>query len=131
MEGVLVQQMAPRGVEIFVGMTCDPSLGPLIAFGIGGTNVEVWRDVVFRVAPLTTTDAAEMLDEIRGRKLLDGFRGSPAADRAAIVDVLLRVSRLALEAPEIVEIDINPLVAFEPERGVLAVDARIRIGEVS
>ncbi len=128
MQGVIVQKMVPPGVEILVGMTRDPSLGQLIAFGIGGTNVEVWRDVAFRVAPLTSTDAAEMLDEIRARKLLDGFRNAPPADRAAIVDVLLRVSRLAIEAPEIVEMDINPLIAFEPGHGVLAVDARIRIG---
>ena len=125
--GVLVQAMAPRGVELFVGMTRDPSFGPLVAFGAGGTSVELWGDVVFRVAPLTTTDASEMIESIRARKLLDGFRGAPAADRDAIRDVLLRVSRLAEDEPRIAELDINPLVAFEPGRGALVVDARIRI----
>jgi acetyl coenzyme A synthetase (ADP forming)-like protein len=125
--GVLVQRMAPRGVELFVGMTRDPAFGPLVAFGIGGTGVELWGDVVFRVAPLTTTDAGEMLDEIRGKKLLDGFRGAPAADRAAVADVLLRVSRLALDVPEVAELDVNPLIALPPGRGVLAVDTRARI----
>lgn len=125
--GVLVQAMAPRGVELFVGMTRDPSFGPLVAFGAGGTSVELWGDVVFRVAPLTTTDASEMIESIRARKLLDGFRGAPAADRDALRDALLRVSRLAEDAPRIAELDINPLVAFEPGRGALVVDARIRI----
>jgi acetate---CoA ligase (ADP-forming) len=125
--GVQVQRMAPRGLELFVGMTRDPSYGPLVAFGVGGTSVELWGDVVFRVAPVTTSDAAEMLDQIRARKLLDGFRGAKAADRAAIEDVILRVSRIAIDQPRVAELDINPLVAFEPGRGVLAVDARVRL----
>jgi len=126
--GALVQRMAPRGVELFVGMTRDPAFGPLVAFGVGGTSVELWGDVVFRLAPLTTTDAREMLDSIRAKKLLDGFRGAPPADRAAVESVLLRVSRLALDHPEIVELDINPLVSLAPGEGTLAVDARVRIG---
>ncbi len=121
----LVQKMAPRGVELFVGMTRDPSFGPLVAFGIGGTSVELWGDVVFRLAPLTTTDAAEMLDGIRAKKLLEGFRGAPAVDRAAVEDVLLRVGQLVVDLPEIAELDINPLIALP--HGTLAVDARIRI----
>jgi len=130
-QGALVQRMAPRGLELFVGMTRDPSFGPLVAFGVGGTSVEVWGDVVFRLAPLTTTDAAEMLEGIRAKRLLDGFRGAPAADRAAIEDVLLRVSRLALDHPEIAELDVNPLIALAPGQGVLAVDARARIAPVT
>jgi acyl-CoA synthetase (NDP forming) len=125
--GVLVQAMAGRGVELFVGVTRDPSYGPLVAFGVGGTSVELWGDVVFRVAPLTTTDASEMIESIRGRKLLDGFRGAPAADRDALRDLLLRVSRLAEDQPRIAELDINPLVAFEPGKGALVVDARVRV----
>ena len=127
MEGALVQRMAARGIELFVGMTRDPQFGPLVAFGVGGTYVELFGDVVFRVAPLTVTDADEMIDGIRARKLLDGFRGAPAADRLAIRNVLLAIGRLAVEAPEIAEIDVNPLVAFAPEHGVLAVDARVRV----
>ena len=127
MAGVVVQAMAPRGVETFIGMTQAANYGPLIAFGLGGVAVEVWKDVVFRVHPLTDVDAREMLDQIRGRALLDGFRGGPVADREALVDVLLRVSRLVGDLPEIRELDLNPLVACAPGLGVLAVDARIRV----
>jgi acetyl coenzyme A synthetase (ADP forming)-like protein len=127
MSGVTVQEMAPRGVECFIGVTQDPQFGPLIGFGIGGVNVEVWRDVVFRVHPLTEVDAREMLDEIRAVKLLDGHRGAPAADRDALCSALLRVSRMVGEIPEIRELDINPLIARPPGQGVIAVDARIRV----
>lgn len=127
LEGFLVQRMAPRGVETFIGLTHDPAFGPLVAFGIGGTNVEVWRDVVFRVAPLSDVDAHEMLDQIRAVRLLDGFRGAPPADRAALADALLRVSRLAVDLPEVRELDLNPLIARAPGAGVVAVDARVRV----
>jgi acyl-CoA synthetase (NDP forming) len=90
--------------------------------------VELWRDVVFRVHPLTDVDARQMLEQIRGVKLLDGFRGSPPADRDAIADTLLRVSRMVGDIPEILELDLNPLIALEPGKGALAVDARIRVG---
>ncbi len=128
MDGVVVQAMAPPGVETLVGLARDPKFGPLVAFGIGGVQVEVWRDVVYRVHPLTDADAREMVAAIRGTRLLDGFRGAPAADREALVDALLRVSRLAGEMPEVAELDVNPLVALEPGAGVVAVDARIRVG---
>lgn len=128
LDGVLIQKMAPRGLELFIGMTRDPQFGPLVAFGIGGTHVEIFGDVVFRIAPLTVTDADEMIDGIRARKLLDGYRGAPAVDRLAIRNALLAVSRLATEHTEISEIDINPLVALPCEHGVLAVDARVRVG---
>lgn len=125
MRGVLVQRMISRGVETFVGATRDPSFGPILGFGIGGVNVELWKDVVFRVAPLRDTDARAMIDQIRGRALLDGFRGGPRADREAIADVLLRVGRLLADHPQVVELDINPLLASED--GAVAVDARIRV----
>jgi acetate---CoA ligase (ADP-forming) len=127
MAGALVQEMVPRGIETFVGVTQAPGYGSLIGFGIGGVAVEVWKDVAFRVAPITDTDAGSMLDQIRGAKLLDGFRGSPKADREALVETLLLVSRMVQDLPEIVEMDINPLVALPPGRGVVAVDARIRV----
>ena len=127
MQGALVQAMVPHGVETFVGMTQDPTFGPLLGFGIGGVNVEVWRDVVFRVNPIGEVDAAEMLQEIRGRRLLEGFRGAPPADRDALVQALLAVSRLVDACPEIAELDLNPLIALAPGRGVVAVDARIRV----
>ena len=127
MAGALVQEMVPRGVETFVGVTQAPGYGSLLGFGIGGVAVEVWKDVAFRVAPITDRDAASMLDQIRGARLLDGFRGGPRADRAALVATLLSVSQMVGDLPEIAEMDINPLVAFEPGRGVIAVDARIRV----
>jgi acyl-CoA synthetase (NDP forming) len=130
MEGALVQEMAREGIETFIGATYDAKFGPLMAFGIGGIHVEVWRDVVFRVHPLTDLDAREMLDNIRGKKLLDGVRGEPAADREALVSALLRVSQMISDLPEIVEIDMNPLFALAPGKGVLAVDTRIRVRSV-
>lgn len=127
MRGAIIQAMAPRGVEAFVGVTHDPSFGPLVGFGIGGTQVEVWKDVIFRVCPLGDVEAAEMIEQIRGVKLLDGFRGAKPADRAAIVDTLLRVARLVEEVAEIRELDINPLVVRAPEEGAVVVDARVRV----
>ncbi len=126
--GVIVQEMLTRGVETFIGVTQDPKFGPLVAFGMGGVNIEVWGDVVFRVCPLSDVDADQMIDGIRGKKLLDGYRGGPKADRPALVDALLRVSCLMRDFPEIEELDINPLYALEPGQGVVAVDARIRAG---
>ncbi len=126
-EGWLVQAMAPQGVECLVGATRDPVFGPLVAFGSGGVAVEVWRDVAFRLAPLDDVDAAELLSSIRGAKLLNGFRGAPPADRAALIDVLLKVGQLVDQIPEIAELDLNPLLALAPGQGVLAVDARVRV----
>jgi acyl-CoA synthetase (NDP forming) len=114
-------------VETFVGLTRDRSFGPLVAFGLGGTAVEIWQDIVFRIAPFTDADAAEMLDSIRGVRLLEGYRGSPAVDRAAIIETLQRVNQMALRHPEIVELDINPLLAHPGSGGVVAVDARMRL----
>ncbi|MCK5689868.1 acetate--CoA ligase family protein [Myxococcota bacterium] len=126
MQGALVQEMAqPGGVEIFMGMTLDPLFGPLLGFGLGGTTVELWKDVAFRVHPLTPTDAREMMGEIRGHKMLEGFRGSPVPDKEALVDIMLRVSQLVGDFPEIKELDINPLLAFED--GLFVVDARIKV----
>jgi acyl-CoA synthetase (NDP forming) len=106
-------------------VTQDPVFGPLIAFGLGGVHVEVLADVGFRVAPLTDRDAAEMVCGIRGLPLLQGYRGRPAADLAALEEVLLRVSRLAEEVPEIGEIDMNPVFAL-PE-GCAIADARVHV----
>jgi acetyl coenzyme A synthetase (ADP forming)-like protein len=129
LDGVVVQEMVTGGIELFLGATQDPAFGPLLAFGLGGVNVELFRDVVFRVHPIAASDAREMLEEIRGARLLEGFRGAPPADREAVVEALLRVSRMVGELPEIQELDVNPLVALPPGRGVVALDARIRVGE--
>ena len=127
MDGVLVQPMLRGGVEVMAGMTEDPVFGPLVAFGLGGIHVEVLGDVVFRVAPLTDKDVSEMVHGIRGRKLLAGYRGHPPADVPAIEDVLLRVSALAEEVPEIDDLDLNPLFALEPGKGCCIVDARVHV----
>jgi len=118
---------APRGVEMFVGATRDAAFGPIVAFGTGGVALELWNDVVLRLAPVTDAEARWMLDAIRGRRLLDGFRGGPRADRDALADAILRVSRLMEEVPEVADVDLNPLVALEPGQGVVAVDARVRV----
>jgi acetyl coenzyme A synthetase (ADP forming)-like protein len=128
MAGVTIQPMVPRGVETFVGMTRTPDFGALIAFGAGGIAVELWKDVAFRLHPITDLDARDMLDQIRARPLLDGFRGAPPADREALVEVLLRIDRLSEDLPAITELDLNPLIARPPGHGAIAIDARIRLG---
>jgi acetate---CoA ligase (ADP-forming) len=126
-EGVVIQPMISGGVETIIGITDDPLFGPLVAFGLGGINVEVLGDVKFRIAPLTDRDASELIQGIRGVKLLEGFRGHAPADVDALRELLLRVSRLAEEVPEIVELDLNPVIALSPGNGCRIVDARIRI----
>ncbi len=127
LEGVLVQPMISGGVEVVVGVTEDSLFGPLIAFGLGGIHVEILGDVRFRVTPLTDRDASEMVRGIRGYRLLQGYRGHPPADIEAIQEVLLRISRLVEEIPEISELDLNPIFALPPGEGCRIVDARIRV----
>jgi len=129
LRGVLVQEMIRGGKEVILGVSRDPQFGPLIMFGLGGIYVEVLKDVSFRVAPLDRRHATQMIHEIRGAPLLGGVRGERPADTDAIIDGLLRVSQLTLDFPEIVEMDINPLAALEPGRGVVAIDSRITIAE--
>jgi acyl-CoA synthetase (NDP forming) len=127
MDGVLMQPMISGGVEVMVGVTQDPLFGPLIGFGLGGIHVEIMKDVCFRVTPITDRDAAEMVRSIKGYRLLEGYRGHPPADIAAIEDLLLRVTRLVEEIPEITELDLNPVIALPPGSGCKIVDARIRV----
>jgi acetate---CoA ligase (ADP-forming) len=126
-QGIVIQPMIAGGVETIVGIAHDPLFGPLIAFGIGGVNVEVCGDVRFRVAPLTDRDADELLHEIRGLPLLTGHRGRPPADMDALRDVLLRISCLAENLREVVELDLNPVIALAPGQGCRVVDARIKV----
>jgi len=126
-EGVLVQRMTTGGIELMSGITNDPLFGPLLAFGLGGVNLEILNDVQFRVTPLTDVDARHMVRGIRGFRLLKGYRGHAPADIDAIEEVLLRLSRMAEEIPEIAEMDLNPLIALAPGQGCSAVDARIRV----
>jgi acyl-CoA synthetase (NDP forming) len=126
-DGVLIQPMLKIGVETMIGVAADPLFGPLIGFGLGGIYVELMADMRFRIAPLTDRDADELIHEIRGFPLLRGYRGQPAADVDALRDVLLRISRLADEVPEIVELDLNPVIALPDGHGCRIVDARIKV----
>ncbi|HJZ13694.1 MAG TPA: acetate--CoA ligase family protein, partial [Acidobacteriota bacterium] len=131
MQGVLIQPMLAGGVEVMVGVTQDPLFGPLIAFGLGGIHVEILGDVSFRVTPLTDQDASAMIKEIKGYRLLKGYRGHPAADIAKLEEMLLRVSRLVEAIPEITELDFNPVFAFAPGSGCTIADARVRLDHAS
>ncbi len=126
-DGVLIQSMIAGGVETMIGVSYDPLFGPLVAFGLGGIHVEILGDVRFRVAPLTDRDADELIHGIRGLPLLFGYRGHPPADLDAVRELLLRVSRLAVDVPEIVELDLNPVMAMSPGSGCRIVDARIKV----
>ncbi len=123
--GVTVQQMVPPGKEVITGMSRDPQFGPLLAFGMGGIYVEVLKDITFRIAPITRHEANEMIGEIRGAPLLRGVRGEKPSDLEAVSEALLRISQLVAEFPEIVEMDVNPLVVHP--RGAIAIDVRLVI----
>jgi acetyltransferase len=123
--GCQIQQMVQGQHEVIIGMNNDPQFGPLVMFGLGGIYVEALRDVTFRIAPFSRREAEEMITEIRAYSLLRGVRGEPPADTAAIVDALLRVSQLVTEFPEIVEMDINPLIVREAGQGSVGVDMRL------
>jgi acetyltransferase len=125
--GVVVQQMLMTGTETIVGMHIDPNFGPLIMFGLGGIYVEVLKDVSFRVAPVSESEAYEMIMEIRSYPLLQGVRGAKKRDINSITDAILRVSQLVTDNPDIVELDINPLLVQAEGEGAIAVDARISI----
>jgi acetyltransferase len=123
--GCQVQEMVGGGREVILGMNRDPQFGPLMMFGLGGIYVEALKDVTFRIAPFSRDEARAMLTEIRAVNLLRGVRGEPPADLEAIEDVLLRLSQLVIDFPEIVEMDINPLIVFEKGRGAMSVDMRL------
>lgn len=122
-EGVSVQPMAKKGTEIIMGMIKDASFGPVVMFGLGGVLVEVLKDVSFRIVPIEPTDAEEMMTEIQGKKLLDGYRGSDPADKAKLQDMLVKLSNFVNDTPGIEEIDMNPVFAYKD--GAAVVDARI------
>lgn len=121
--GILVSPMMPKGVECIIGMKRSPQFGPVIMFGLGGIFVEILKDVSFRVAPLTDLDVNEMVSEINGISLLQGSKGSSPKDINAIKDIIIKISQLALNHPEIVEIDLNPVIVHENSYSI--VDARI------
>ncbi len=121
--GVSVQEMVEPSLEVAVGLIRDAQFGPCVMFGLGGVFIEVLRDVTFRVCPIDVRDALEMVEEIRGKQLLEGYRGLPPADKEALAKVLVRVSEVGIEHPEISEMDLNPTTV----RGssIKVVDARI------
>jgi acetyl coenzyme A synthetase (ADP forming)-like protein len=123
---LLVQRMVSGGVDVIVGLTQDPTFGPLVLYGSGGTLVELVADVAFRLHPLTDADAAAMLEEVKGTALLRGYRGAPKGDEEALKDLLLRVSALVEHCPEVREMDLNPVKVLSS--GISVVDARVRVG---
>jgi acyl-CoA synthetase (NDP forming) len=128
-EGVAVQAMARPGTEVIVGMSKDPQFGPVLMFGLGGIFVEVLKDVAFRIVPLEERDAKEMIDEIKGRAVLDGIRGGEPADIGALTSLLLQLSAFAEANPQVEELDLNPVFAYKD--GCIAVDARIVVSAES
>jgi len=127
LDGFVVQRQIRPGVEALVGVTSDPALGPLLVAGIGGVAVELYQDVALRVTPVTDVDAREMLGALRGRALLDGFRGAPPADRDALLEVIQRIAALVEIMPELAELDLNPVMVLERGAGAVVVDARLRL----
>jgi acyl-CoA synthetase (NDP forming) len=121
--GVAVQKMARPGVEVIIGMSKDVQFGPVLMFGLGGILVEVLKDVSFRIVPLARRDATEMIREIKGYPLLEGYRGQEAVDISYLEDMLLKVSAFVEQNPEVKELDLNPIFAYS--NGAVAVDARI------
>ncbi len=120
--GFLVEEMV-SGIELIIGSSVDPQFGRMIMLGLGGIFVEVFKDVVFRIEPITEKDALEMIDELKGRAMLEGVRGQKPVDKKRLADILLKVSRGLKAHPEIAELDINPLIATS--KGFKAVDARV------
>jgi acyl-CoA synthetase (NDP forming) len=122
-DGVSVQKMARPGVEVIIGMSKDAQFGPVIMFGLGGILVEILKDVSFRIVPLVRRDAAEMIREIKGYPLLEGYRGQEPADVSNLEELLLKVSDFVEKNPDIGELDLNPIFAYKD--GAVAVDARV------
>jgi acyl-CoA synthetase (NDP forming) len=120
--------MMPEATEIIIGVNNTEGIGPIIMFGLGGIFVEVMKDVQFRLAPLTKDDAKEMISSIKGYRILEGTRGKKGADIDSLVDILLRISQLAIDFPRIVEMDLNPIFSYSPGEGSKVVDVRIRLG---
>jgi acetyl coenzyme A synthetase (ADP forming)-like protein len=130
MDGVVVQQMLGGVTEAIIGVTLDKTFGPLVMFGLGGTFVELMKDVAFRIQPITDVDAREMVRSIKGFPLLQGWRGASAGDVQALEETLLRVSCLVEDLPEIAEMDLNPVKVLPPGEGCVTVDARVLLKEV-
>lgn len=125
-EGILIQHMVPQGLEVIVGGKKDPIFGPTVLFGLGGIFVEVFRDISIRVAPISSIEAFEMINEIKAKKLLEGYRGQKPRDKKALATVILKIARLMLRQPAVSELDLNPVMSYE--NGAIVADARIIVG---
>jgi acetyltransferase len=124
-DGFLVQEMAPSGIECFVGGRQDPAFGPMVMVGLGGIFIEIFRDTALRMAPVSRREARDMLEELQAYPLLRGARGKDRADVDALVEVICRVSSLMADCPEISEMDLNPVIVHPEGQGVSIVDSRI------
>jgi len=122
-----VQPMVAPGIETICGVVEDPAFGPLVMFGLGGTATEVLGDRVLSLVPLKRPEAERMISSLKSAPLLQGYRGAEPADVGALADLLCRVARLAEEVPEVVEMDLNPVVAWSLGRGCVVIDAKVRI----
>ena len=122
-DGVVLEEQVSGGTEVIIGTVNDPTFGPVLMFGLGGVFVEVLRDVSFRLIPLSQKDAETIITDIKAKKILEGVRGNPPVDKSALVDIILKVSKLVENNPEIAEIDLNPTLAMAS--GAKAVDGRI------
>jgi acetyltransferase len=124
-DGYLVEKMAPKGLEVIVGMRRDPTFGPLMMFGLGGVYVELFKDIGFGIAPLSPEQAKEMIMSTKAGTLLEGFRGGPVYDIDAVVEAIGRLSQLVLDFPEISEVEVNPLLVLPEGQGAKVLDARM------
>ena len=124
-DGYLVEKMAPKGLEVIVGMRRDPTFGPVMMFGLGGIYVELFKDVGFGVAPLSPEQAKDMITSTKAGTLLKGFRGGPVYDIDSVVAAIGRLSQLALDFPEISEVEVNPLLVLPEGQGAKVLDARM------
>jgi acetyl coenzyme A synthetase (ADP forming)-like protein len=127
LDAVLLQREISGGIEALVGVTTDPTFGPLVVCGLGGVSVEVLKDASFRLHPVTDVDGEEMISGLRAARLLDGYRGAPPADRKALLSVILKVSALVEAVPEMSELDLNPVKVLAPGQGAVVVDGRMRL----
>jgi acyl-CoA synthetase (NDP forming) len=125
--GFLVQEMVSDAVEMFVGVARDPTFGPLIACGAGGTLVELVKDVSVGLPPITKQDAERMVHSLKTHQLLEGYRGGPQYDEGALEETILRISQMVEEIPEVAELDLNPLMVLQDGRGAVVVDSRLRV----
>ncbi len=131
LEGVLLQREVRGGIEAFVGVTTDATFGPLILCGLGGVQVELLRDISFRLPPVSQKAAEDMIQSLKSAALLDGYRGAPAGDKEALANVITRISAMVEIIPELSELDLNPVKVLAPGLGAVAVDGRMRLNPLS